>query len=83
MIVLPPTGEETFVIVTQYFTLLTPLIKLALESVTGGNRFETSCEYGVCGVQIAIQSFNMKTILLTLPKLLLPLLVYAIGHFFV
>ncbi len=29
------------------------------------------------------QSFNMKTILLTMPKLLLPLVVYAIGHYLI
>jgi len=27
------------------------------------------------------QSFNAKTLLLTLPKLVLPMIIYAIGHF--
>ena len=27
------------------------------------------------------KSFNVKTLLLTIPKLLLPMLIYAIGHF--
>ncbi|MEX0290444.1 MAG: DUF5687 family protein [Flavobacteriaceae bacterium] len=29
------------------------------------------------------QAFNMKTLLLTLPKLLLPLVVYAVGHYLI
>ena len=27
------------------------------------------------------KSFNVKTLLLTIPKLLLPMLIYAVGHF--
>ena len=29
------------------------------------------------------QSFNLKTIMLTIPKLILPLLIYALGHYLI
>jgi len=32
-------------------------------------------------INLGKKSFNVKTLLLTIPKLLLPMVVYAIGHF--